>query len=188
MAPTPCSPSCLPLRGETEQHERAEQLCFEGDEGLRRLARSVHEAASRLATAEAALAVASGDVDARDALVSEIDSLDEEIRKMRWARRDVTGEEACRAASVEKLGALRSIETDARLEEREALALSARELLRARAKRAVADLDAATTQLLLKRRSIRRAPRDLFEGGGSSRRDFSPGREFAANISKDDSR
>jgi hypothetical protein len=124
-----CALSRSPLRGEP--------AC---------LACSVREAASQLAAAEATLGAVSRDVDARSALVSEIEALDGEIRNMRRACRDTTGEEACRAASAEKLGALRSIETDARLEEREALALSARELLRARMKRAVADLDAAMTQ------------------------------------------
>ncbi len=74
----------------------------------------------------------SDDVDARSTLVGEIDALDRDIRE----------KEAWRARAAEKLAALRAIEPDARLEEREAVALSARELLRARARKAAADLDA----------------------------------------------
>lgn len=158
------------LRDEPHQSEKAEQLRLEVGERVHHLARPVREAASRLATAEATLEAVSRDVDARSALISEIEALDGEIRKMTRAPRDATGEgaevrvvepaprgieelraekEARRAMSVEKLAALRSSEPDERLEGREALALSARELARAHAKRAEAGFEAATSRLLL---------------------------------------
>ena len=165
-----CALSCPPLRDEPDHHDKAEQLRFEGDERVRRLARPMREAASRLTTAEATLEAVSRDVDARSALVREIEALDREIEVMAWARRDTmakggedlfvevalqgleercAAKEACRAISAAKLVALRAIEPDARLEEREALALSARELLRAGVKRAVVDFDSASARVLL---------------------------------------
>jgi hypothetical protein len=170
MALSTCCLSCPSPREESDHCEKAEQMCLEIDERVHELARPAREAASRLATAEAILEAVSRDIDARSALVNEIEALDGEIKETAWARSDATGrgaenrlvevapggieellaeKEARRSMSVERLVALRSSEPDARLEAREALALSARELARAHAKRAAADFDAATSELLL---------------------------------------
>lgn len=143
---------------------------LEIDERVHQLARPAREAASRLATAEAILEAVSRDVDARSALVSEIEALDGEIKEIAWTQRDAAGrgaedrlvevapgeieelldeKAARRRMSVERLVALRSSEPDVRLEAREALALSARELARAHTKRAAAGFEAATVRLLL---------------------------------------
>lgn len=97
-----------------------------------RLGRLARESVARLATAEAAVEAVSDDVDARSALMSEIEALEGEIKE----------KEARRTTAAEKLAALRAVEPDVRLEEREAVTLSARELARARARKAVADLEA----------------------------------------------
>src|SRR5690242_3401117 len=91
MALSTCPPSCPFLRDEDDQHEEAELLRLEMDERVRHLARPAREAASRLATAEATLEAVSRDVDARGALVSEIEALEGKIKEIAWPRRDVTG-------------------------------------------------------------------------------------------------
>jgi hypothetical protein len=137
---------------------------------MRRLARLALEAERRLAMAEVAVEAVGRDVEARVALVSEIEVLDGEIEEIARVRREtmeksrenIFGEvalreldarraekEACRAIAAARLGSLREVELDARLEEREALALSTRELLRARAKKAMTDFDVAASRLLL---------------------------------------
>jgi hypothetical protein len=162
--------SCPAPRDEASQYEKAEPHRLEMNERVHHLARPAREAAAWLATAEARLEAVSRDVDARCALVSEVEALEGEIRKMAWARRAAPGRgaegcvvevaprgieelcaerEACRAVLVEKLVALRSSEPDASLEEREAVALSVRELARAQAKRSAADFEAAMSRLLL---------------------------------------
>ncbi len=165
-----CSRSYPLVRDQPDQYKEAEQLCFEGGERVRRLARPMRHAAARLATAEAMLQAVSRDIDVRGALVCEIEALDKKVEEMARARRDAMGKggedlfveialqglearcaekEAYRAIAAAKLVALRSIEPDARLEEREALALSTRELSRAGLKRAVDDFNAATSRVLL---------------------------------------
>ncbi len=110
---------------------------------LPELTRSVGEAAAALASAEARSQQATRELEARSALVGALAGLDGELRDR---RREVgPGIEALRrrrAGMAKKVAALRSVESDARLEDREAWALAVVELGRARLKRAVAELEA----------------------------------------------
>jgi septal ring factor EnvC (AmiA/AmiB activator) len=105
------------------------------------LTRSVSDAVSELASTEAKCKAATDDLEARSALVRALEALDAELRGRggpggvapRWRR----------ASLAKQLSVLRSIESDARLEDREAWALSLVELSRARVRKAVAEVDAA---------------------------------------------
>ena len=116
---------------------------------LPELTRSVGEAVSTLALVQAKRDEASHDLEARSALVRALETIDAELGDLggdpapehearRWRR----------AGMAKKLAVLRSAESDARLEDREAWALSLVELARARVRRAVSELDAAMRLVL----------------------------------------
>ena len=98
---------------------------------------------SALASAEARSHQASRELDARWALTRALAAIDRELRDRRSELGpEVDAPRRRRAAMAKKLAMLRSIESDARLEDREAWALSVVELARARLKRAVSELEA----------------------------------------------
>jgi vacuolar-type H+-ATPase subunit I/STV1 len=106
------------------------------------LTRSVGEAVSELASTEAKRREASDELEARAALALALEALDADPQPGGEAQR------RRRAGLAKKLAVLRSIESDARLEDREAWALSLVELSRARVRKAVSELDAALRTVL----------------------------------------
>lgn len=113
------------------------------------LTRSVGEAVSELASAEAKSDAASQDLEARTALARALHALDAELARRGHDRGPgAEAQRRRRAWMAKKLAALRSVESDAGLEDREAWALSLVELARARVRRAVRELDASLRLVL----------------------------------------
>lgn len=111
--------------------------------------RSVGEAVSTLASAQARSDEASHDLEARSALAHALEAIDAELGdRGRDPAPEGEARRRRRAGMAKKLAVLRTIESDARLEDREAWALSLLELARAQVRRAVSELD-ATMRLVL---------------------------------------
>jgi hypothetical protein len=111
---------------------------------LPELLRSAGEAVSALVLAEARSAEASRDFEARAALLGALEALDADLRERGdepEAARDAKRRR--RAAMAREIAVQRSMESDAHLDDREAWALSVREMARARARNAVSDLETA---------------------------------------------